>query len=136
MNDINKADAEFQTVIAANGGLEGSSGNSGYSSIVTGNINLSGSLLDKNYITATSKPMLGIYGTTDNLMPFNDGTFSLQNILSINVSGVNSLYTKAKATGILKNSIYAISGGDHFSSAQVTCSDCLSAIANFMYNLI
>lgn len=136
LDDVNKADVEFKTVINNNGGLEGNSGNAGYSSTVSGNINLSGGLIDKNYIQALSKPMIGIYGTADNIVSPNDGTFSLPNVTSVSMSGVQSLYDRANSTGISKNIIRAISGGDHFSSAQSTCTDCLNNIAAFMYALL
>jgi poly(3-hydroxybutyrate) depolymerase len=136
LDTISKADSTFKTIINSNGGLEGTSGNSGYSSTVVGNINLSGSLLDKNYITATSKPMLGMYGTSDALMPYNDGNFSLPSITSISVSGANSLYAQANSVGITKNVIYSITGGDHFATVQTSCTTCLSTIAGFMYALL
>lgn len=136
LDDVNKADADFQTIINNNGGLEGNSGNSGYASTVSGNINLSGALIDKTYITATSNPMLGIYGTSDNIVLPDDGNFSLPSISAINMSGVNSLYTRANSVGISNNAIHAISGGDHFASAEATCTDCIQSIADFMYALL
>lgn len=135
LDDLTKADTEFQTVISANGGLEGNSGNSGYLSVVSGCINLSGALLDKNYLTATAKPMLGEYGTADNLVPYNDGTFSLPTITGISMSGTNALHTKATALGV-SSTIYAISGGDHFATANATCADCQQQMAAFMYKLL
>ncbi len=135
LDDLTEADATFQGIINNNGGLDGNSGNAGYSSDVKGCINLSGSLLDKNYITANNTPLLGIYGTSDTVMPFLDGTFSLPTISSISVSGSSSLNERAKAVNS-SSTLNAISGGDHFASADASCSTCISSITTFMYNLI
>jgi len=142
LDDPSKADSEFQTIIAANGGLEGTSGSSGYDSSVSGWIDLAGSLLDKAYLTAASKPMLGIYGTSDTLMPYGDGTFELNPpgapmplVSAIPVSGSLSLYNQAIAVGVTKSAIYAIEGGDHFAPADSSQTKALSSIAQFMYSL-
>jgi hypothetical protein len=136
LDTITKADTSLQTLIIANGGLEGNSGNSGYSSSVTGLVCLAGALLEKTYITAGSKPMIGMYGTLDNYLTYNDGQSLLPNDSSIMVSGSNSMYNRAVSVGISNCVVDSIIGGDHFAPIQTNCTDCLSKIAGFMYKLL
>jgi predicted esterase len=134
VNSVTEAgtiDANFQTIINANGGLEGTSGNAAYTSTFKAVINLSGSLLFKNYIATGDIPLLSIYGTSDNLMPTGDGSFSLPSISSISVSGSVSLQTRANVVSV-SNTLYGISSGDHF--APTTDATSFSSIITFLYN--
>ncbi|CAB4885340.1 unannotated protein [freshwater metagenome] len=143
LDDASKADPEFQAIIAAEGGLDGTSGNSdgnsGGSVAVAGWIDLAGSLLDKRYITPGSPPMLGVYGTADNIMPFGDAAFAVADlgtgrdiIAPVPVSGTRSLYDQAIAQGLTGSALYAISGGDHFVPAAAANAECLTRIAAFI----
>lgn len=136
LDNIAEADTEFQNIIQSNGGLEGNSGHAGYSSAASGVINLAGALLDKNYITANSKPLKNLYGSDDTIIPIEDGFFINEpSIASIYVRGGNSLNTHAKSLGVTSSN-YVIPGGDHSSPALATCSGCLDALAGFMFNLL
>jgi len=136
LDTITKADTTLQTLIIVNGGIEGNSGNSGYSSSVTGLVCLAGALLDKTYITASSKPMIGMYGTLDTLLTYNDGQLSSLNTSPIMVSGCNSMYNRAVSVGISNCVVDSITGGDHFAPIQTNCTACLSTIAEFMHKLL
>ena len=133
MNSISKVTAQdpsFVSVINSNGGLEGNTGNPGYSSKVKGVINLAGGLLFKNYIQTGDIPGLHVYGTNDNIMPFNDGILSLPTISSIAVSGSASLSTQSTAVNVT-NSLYSISKGDHFS--PTTDNTAFTKMVSFLY---
>jgi predicted esterase len=130
-SEVAALDPGFQTIINNNGGLEGASGNPGYSSRFKAVINLSGSLLNKSYIQANDIPLLSVYGSSDNLMPINDGVFTLPSISSINVSGSNSLNTQASSVKVT-TSAYAITGGDHF--APTTDTNGFAKMVAFLYS--
>jgi poly(3-hydroxybutyrate) depolymerase len=128
---LTSLDPAFLSIVNANGGLTGSSGNAGYSSKIRGIINLAGALIDKNYITQSDVPLMSVYGTNDTLMPYNDGIFSLPSITGIAVSGSVSLQTRANAVN-LSNSLYAIAGGDHF--APTTDNTAFTKMVAFLYS--
>lgn len=136
LDEVSKADPGFQDIIQANGGLEGNSGHSGYSSSISGVINLAGGLLDKTYLTSNGKPLKNIYGDNDQVITIDDGFFNTDpTIASIPISGGNSLNTRATSVSVT-SSTYVISGGDHLAPALSSCTGCLNAIAGFMYNLL
>lgn len=92
---------EFLTALNANGGIEGNSGNPGYSSKLAGVISLAGGLADVNFIqpSDTDKLLVTCHGDLDNVVPYTCGTPLGQSTLpelcgggSINshVSGWNS----------------------------------------------
>lgn len=130
LTKVNAQDPDFVSVIQSNGGLEGNSGNSGYSSQVKGVINLAGSLFFKNYIQTGDIPGLHIYGTSDNIMPYGDGYFSLPTINSIAVSGSVSLSTQSGLVNV-SNTLYSIPGGDHFS--PTTDQTAFTKMIGFLY---
>ena len=109
LDDLSKADAALKKIIAANGGLEGKSGNPGNDSSVSAWVCLSGGLNDKTWITTSSPALLGVYGTADDLVPAGDGTGPAGDP----VSGAVSLYDQAKSVGLPTSQLYAVEGGGH-----------------------
>lgn len=59
--------------IAALGGIEGNSGNPGYSSAVLAVLNLSGATESVNYIEPGNVPLCSVHGTADNVVPYLKG---------------------------------------------------------------
>jgi para-nitrobenzyl esterase len=55
------------------GGLDGISGNPGYSSNFKGIINLAGALNDASWISRCTKPLVSAQGTADPIVPYNCG---------------------------------------------------------------
>lgn len=78
----------IQKAIDQNGGLQGSSNKSNlnYSSTIRGVLNLSGAILDLDWIDKGESPMASMHGTADNVVPFNSGKAA--GILSMQGSGV------------------------------------------------
>lgn len=66
---------DFLTALNNNGGIEGNSGNAGYSSKLAGVISLAGGIADVNFITAneTNTLLISAHGDLDNIVPFNCG---------------------------------------------------------------
>jgi acetyl esterase/lipase len=130
LDDLSKADPMWQEIITANGGLEGDSGNPGYDSSVSGWICLAGLLQSKNWITSSSSPMLGVYGTNDTIVPYVDGVIGGHPI-----SGALSLYNRAISVGLALSQIYAIEGGDHEAPVAPSNSELISRIVQFVNSL-
>jgi predicted esterase len=133
MNSLSKVmalDPNFATLINSYGGLEGNSGNPGYSSGIKGVINLSGGLLFKKYIQMGDLPGFHVYGTADNIMPNTDGILSLPTLSSIAISGPESLAIQSGLVGVTVGS-YSIIGGDHFS--PTTNNTAFTKMVGFLY---
>jgi acetyl esterase/lipase len=130
LDDLSKADRAWQEIITATGGLEGDSGNPGYDSSVSGWVCLAGLLQSKEWITSSSSPMLGVYGTSDDVVPFNDATIGVNP-----VSGTLSLYNRAIAVGLTASQIYAIEGGSHDAPVDPSNGELISRIVQFINSL-
>ncbi len=63
--------AQIKTAMINNGGIEGNSGNPGYSSKINAVINLAGGINDTSWISAGNPPIVSFHGTTDNVVPYN-----------------------------------------------------------------
>lgn len=61
------------TNLATLGGLEGTSGNPGYSTAVSGVINLCGALARYSWLEAGDVPLVSLHGTADNTVKYNRG---------------------------------------------------------------
>ena len=74
VTDVNQLSSTFQAILNnIGGGLEGISGNAGYSSNFKGVINLAGALNDASWINQCSKPLVSAQGTADPIVPYNCG---------------------------------------------------------------
>ncbi len=82
------------------GGLEGNSGNPGYSSQVQGVINLCGALGMKGWIDNPDVPTISMHGTEDNTVPYGDGAFELPPFISVPLAGSGVLDSVADANGV------------------------------------
>ncbi|TGE09886.1 alpha/beta hydrolase fold domain-containing protein [Hymenobacter fodinae] len=121
-------EAEVPTYIglATLGGLEGSSGNPGYSSKVRGAINLSGAIGSPTWIEAGDVPFVSLHGTTDAVLPYAGGKVGSL-LPPLKVYGSAPLHTRALAVGV-QNPFYTFKGAGHVpfsgtSAAQVAYMD-------------
>jgi hypothetical protein len=108
------------------GGLEGNSGNPGYSSKVRGAINLSGALGSPTWIEPGDVPFVSMHGDKDAVVPYVGGKvgsiFPPQKVF-----GSALLHTRALAVGV-QNPLYTFKGAGHVpfsgtSAAQVAYMD-------------
>ncbi|MBK9191614.1 MAG: alpha/beta hydrolase [Crocinitomicaceae bacterium] len=96
--------------ILRHGGKEGDSGNPGYSSTVSGVINIAGSLHSSKLVDANEPPLFSIHGTADNIVPFETGISGESNV---ETEGSGLIHKQAELVG-LKNKLIAVEGEDHF----------------------
>lgn len=96
--------------ILRHGGKEGDSGNPGYSSEITGVINIAGSLHSSKLVDANEAPLFSIHGTADNIVPFETGISGESNV---ETEGSGLIHKQADLVG-LKNKLIAVEGEDHF----------------------
>ena len=95
------------------GGLNGLSGNLGYSSKVKAIINVAGAIGDTSWIQPGNTPLLSLHGTVDGTVPFNTNIISLAGLFPImTVHGSNSVHIRANNVG-LTNCFEIQEGANH-----------------------
>jgi hypothetical protein len=91
----------IQNIITTLGGLEGSSGNPGYSSHVNAVIDLCGALGDSTWLEAGNIPLVSMHGNMDNTVPYGSATIYLFNVIAImRVDGSGSIKQRADNVGV------------------------------------
>ncbi|UOQ53468.1 alpha/beta hydrolase [Hymenobacter cellulosivorans] len=97
--------------IAQLGGLEGNSGNPGYSSAVRGVVNLCGALGRPQWIESGDVPFVSLHGTADGTVPYGRGTVG-SGLPAQLVFGSGALKPRADAVGVF-NPLYTFKGAGH-----------------------
>ena len=101
-----------QTAPGMGGGLEGESGNSGYSSQVAGIFNVSGALKDASWMQAGDENLVSIHGTADGTVPYGTGSVNLIGFPVTEVDGSATLHEEAEDIG-LTHCFITIDGAGH-----------------------
>lgn len=137
IDDLDGLDPAIQAVITDMGGIEGTSGNPGFSSALTGVVSLSGGLVTADLLEAGEAPLISIHGTADEIVPYGDGFAVVPGIVQpIPIQGSSLVNAQADAVGV-QNTLVTIQDGDHSSPLRATdCPDCLQQIANFLFELL
>lgn len=100
-----------QTVINQLGGLEGASGNPGYSSKIQGVINLCGALARYSWLESGDVPFVSIHGTSDGTVKYNRGIVNPGTPLMY-LDGSRLLFDRACAVNV-QNNFYTFPGAPH-----------------------
>jgi hypothetical protein len=94
------------------GGVDGFSGNEGYSSIVKGVINLCGAIADTLWIQPQDPIIVSVHGTDDDLVPiFYDSTQAAQSVEAM-FYGSGDIHNRATHVGI-SNHLKIFYGAEH-----------------------
>jgi len=101
-----------QTAPGMGGGLEGASGNPGYSSDVAGIFNICGALKDADWMQAGDAPIVSVHGTADGTVPYGTGSVSLLGFNVTEVDGSATLHERAEEIG-LTHCFVTIDGAGH-----------------------
>ena len=95
------------------GGLEGNSGNPGYSSKVKAIVNICGALGDTAWMSPGDVPVLSFHGTNDNTVPYGSALIYLAGTYPLlQVDGSSSVAAQANNLGI-ENCFVTWFGQDH-----------------------
>ncbi|MDX2362013.1 MAG: T9SS type A sorting domain-containing protein [Crocinitomicaceae bacterium] len=94
------------------GGVEGTSGNPGYSSTIHGVINLAGALASYGWLEAGDVPFCSLQGDDDSVVPYGTGFASVSGFNVIQMDGSRILKERALAVGV-QNNLYTHYGADH-----------------------
>ncbi len=101
--------AWLQKVITAQGGVEGKSGNPGYTSKVKGVISMSGGLYRKEFMNKNSVPFVAYHGTADATVPYASG---FTGIYSLSMDGDKACVDYARTLNVPAE-IVSVPGGGH-----------------------
>lgn len=125
-----------QSLPGLGGGLEGESGNDGYSSAIAGLVNIAGAIGDVAWMEGETTPLLSFHGDADGTVPYDSGS-PLGGIVPITVFGSAPIHAEADAQGIL-NCFVPHLGADHVPHvSNAAYYDTTRAIsANFLGHLV
>ncbi len=117
---------ELLSYVNAQGGLEGNSGNEGFSSNVKGVINAAGALIKADALNNGEPALYSAHGTADNVVPFLEGESDGTGVIT---QGSGLIHPIADQETI-PNELDALQGGGH--GAFEDCNDCRINIARFI----
>ncbi len=101
MDDVAEIPANIdQTEAGLTGGLEGDSGNPGYSSDVVALVNVAGAIKDTTWINEGDEPVCNFHGTGDSVVPFDAAMLLMLGIDVTEVDGSNAIAQQADIKGV------------------------------------
>ena len=93
------------------GGIDGNSGNEGYSSSVSGAIILAGAIKDLSFLDENDVPVVSIHGTSDMIVNYNCGSVYQNNQFPV-MCGAGEVHPVLDAISIY-NDVFTINNGNH-----------------------
>ncbi|MGB1204904.1 MAG: fibronectin type III domain-containing protein [Chitinophagales bacterium] len=122
--------------VNANGGFEGDSGNDGYSSEVSGAINLCGAIGSPDFMQAGEVPVVSIHGDADTVVPYDSSSPDANGFGAIELYGSFFVHEQANLLGI-NNALWTLEGEEHMAHANnANFPQTVSFISDFLYPLI
>lgn len=100
------------TTLASMGGMEGDSGNPGYSTDIIGVMSGAGSLASYGFMEAGDVPLCSVHGDNDAVVPYNRDFASVSIFDIIVMDGSRMLHEQANAIG-LQSHLYTFYGQGH-----------------------
>ena len=117
------------------GGIEGLSGNDGYSSNVKAIVNLCGAIKDTSWINAGDIPCISMHGTNDDVVPYGSSVINVIGIPIFVVDGSSSVAARQENVGVV-NAFYTWQGQTHvpFVNSAVYMDSVFMAVTPFLAN--
>ena len=112
LNDMSELQPWIAQAADSIGGLEGNSGNPGYSTQVKGVINLCGAIGDTLWMQPGDPGILSMHGTDDGTVPYGSAIINVSGVNIIEVDGSYSLDIRAENLGLV-HSFHTWNGADH-----------------------
>lgn len=132
IENVDEVNGTLATVINANGGWEGESGNPGYSSTVAGVINMAGGVLDVDYIDTGEPVLYNVHGTADAIVAYTSGPAVGTEVV---LFGSQPIHARAQSVGVTSE-LLAITDGDHGAPADISCGSCNVRLLGFLYSQV
>lgn len=109
--DVNDVPSNLQSFVDASGGIDGNSGNEGYSSEVSGAVNIAGAIHDLSFIDSQDQAVVSIHALDDNTVSY-DCANALNNANLPVLCGSGEIHQKLDEVSVY-NDLYSISSGGH-----------------------
>ena len=134
INDTVGVPSHLLPIINATGGLEGNSGNPGYSSDVKAVINVAGAVYKSSYIDENDIPIVSVHASDDGTVPyFCDHAMS--NPLILKVCGSGIIHDAVISSGIY-NALHTFPSGDHSIPLTQVNSLTIPFVSDFLYTTL
>ena len=134
INDTVGVPSHLLPIINATGGLEGNSGNSGYSSDVKAVINVAGAVYKSSYIDENDIPIVSVHASDDGTVPyFCDHAMSNPLILKVCGSGI---IHDAVISSWIYNALHTFPSGDHSIPLTQVNSLTIPFVSDFLYTTL
>ncbi|MAZ54511.1 MAG: hypothetical protein CMP55_01735 [Flavobacteriales bacterium] len=132
--DENQIPSEFQSYFDLAGGMEGNSGNFGYSSEVNGAILLAGAINSVDFIDVDDKPIVSLHAIDDNTIFYNCENAIGNSSLPI-LCGAGEIHNKLNDIGII-NDLFTFQSGGHSAPMVNIDNIVIPFISDFLHQLI
>jgi len=119
------------------GGLEGNSGNPGYSSKVNAVINLCGALGDSTWLEPGDIPVVSMHGTNDGTVPYATAIIYVAGFPIMEVDGSASIKVRADHVGV-NNPFYTWPGAGHvpYAGTSTTAMAYMDTTVNYVRDFL
>ncbi|MFN8397817.1 MAG: T9SS type A sorting domain-containing protein [Bacteroidia bacterium] len=138
LDDINEMPSYIDTTLAGTGGgIEGNSGNPGYSSKAHGVVNVCGMIADTAWIKADDEPIVSLHGDLDDVVPYGTDMITVGGFYPIFVvDGSATITQKLNQLGV-DNCFHTYPGGGHTPhiNGGADLETTVNFIANFLHHL-
>jgi len=136
LNEANEVPDHLTDFMDENGGLEGNSGNEGYSSEFHGIINLCGAVGAPEWIIENDIPVVNVHGDEDTIVPYGDGLITLFG-LNMQVYGSYVINETMLNLGNI-SSLHTFVGEDHtpFMGSSEAMDITVEFTRSFMFDLV
>ncbi len=116
------------------GGIEGNSGNEGYSSDVIGAISLAGAIQSLAFFDADDEPIVSLHATDDNTVSYECDN-ALGNEAFPILCGSGEIHSTLETLGV-QNDLYTFNSGGHAIPITGISETAAPFISDFLYNII
>ena len=138
LDNVSEAPQFMQTIINANGGIDGNSGNPGYSSDVKAVINIAGAVYKPYLIDVNDEPVVSVHAVNDGVVPYNcnEVYWSTLGFLAdlVTVCGSQVIHNTANQLGIY-NALLEFPTGDHTAFLN-NIPQSINFISDFIYTTL
>lgn len=132
--DEDQVPVEYQSFFDIAGGIDGNSGNPGYSSKVSGVVSLAGAINTLDFIDADDGPMVSLHASDDNTVNYECAN-ALGNAALPVLCGSGQIHEKLDDAGIL-NDLYTFSSGGHTAPILDLSGTTIPFISDFLYEIV
>tara|TARA_B100001115_G_scaffold180280_1_gene172381 strand:- start:6271 stop:7467 length:1197 start_codon:yes stop_codon:yes gene_type:complete len=133
IDDINELPSYLVSIAENAGGIDGNSGNEGYSSSVKGVVSLAGAVYKPSFIDPDDEPIVSLHATDDNTVDYNCGHPLSNNSLLPKLCGSGIVHEKANENN-LYNDLLTFTSGDH--AAPLNYDVSVPFISDFLYTTL